>query len=89
MSQRGNAPVPISLQADAAPTTSQRPNSGVAQPSGHVSASGPQVTREDAALAEDPAQENAVTRQVVPPEYRSVFDKLHQQQSAQPSEQTP
>ncbi len=81
MSPRGTAPVPIQLKTDAAPTTSQRMSGGVARASGQVSTSSPQVKSEDAALSEEPAEESGVTRQVVPPEYRSIFDNLHQQSS--------
>ncbi len=85
MPPRGTTPIPIQLKTDTAPTSSQRAGSGIAPPSGQVSKSGPQVKNEKAALSEEPAEESAVTRQVVPPEYRSVFDTLHQQ-SSQPSE---
>lgn len=89
MPPSGSEPVPIQLKTDEAPSRTQRPGGGVGQPSGTVARDGPKVRDEDTALSDAPAEEGAVTRTVVPPEYRSVFDHLHQQQSQQPSEQTP
>jgi hypothetical protein len=37
----------------------------------------PSMTPEDAELSDAPAEERSTDRQVVPPEYRDVFDRLN------------
>jgi len=69
--------VAIELSTDTQPTQASRRGGGVGQPSGKVSGTGPQVTPEDAQLSETPLEEQPVSRQPVPPEYRRIFDRLH------------
>ena len=75
--------LPIQLQTDTAPTSAQRPSSGVGRPSGEVSQAHPNAQSEDAQLSDEPLQEAPVDRQSVPPEYRSVFDRLRTTTSQQ------
>lgn len=70
--------LPIQLSTDEAPTASPRPGAGVGRPSDKASSASPQAVPEDAQLSETPTEEDAAARQVVPPEYRSVFDRLQQ-----------
>lgn len=77
--------LPIQLSTDQAPTASPRPGAGVGRPSGEASDAAPQAVPEDAQLSDAPAEEDAAARQVVPPEYRSVFDRL-QRHPAPPRE---
>ncbi len=76
--------LPIQLKADSAPTKAQRPGQGVGPPSETVSGAGPKAELQNAQLADEPTEEHAGSRQIVPPEYQSVFDRLRKQ----PSEQT-
>ena len=69
--------LPIQLQADQAPTKSPRPSGGVGTPSNDVSKDGPSLKAEDAQLSDAPIDETPTNRQVVPPEYRDVFDRLN------------
>lgn len=84
----GGASMPVQLQTDQATTKTPRPGSGVGRPSGEVSAATPQAKAEAAQLSDQPLEETPVPREAVPPEYRSIFDRLHQQ-TTQPSEQRP
>ncbi|MBI3997084.1 MAG: DUF202 domain-containing protein [Candidatus Omnitrophica bacterium] len=79
--------MPVQLQTDQATTKTPRPGSGVGRPSGEVSAATPQAKAEAAQLSDQPLEETPVPREAVPPEYRPIFDRLHQQ-TTQPSEQT-
>jgi len=85
----GSSPVPMSLGTDTAETRSTRPGGGVGEPADRVSSEAPGAQAEDAQLSDTPLDERAATRQVVPPEYREVFDRLHRDQPSQPSERTP
>ena len=77
--------LPIQLQTDQATTKTPRPGSGVGRPLGEVSAASPQAKAEAAQLSDQPLEETPVPREAVPPEYRPIFDRLHQQ-TTQPSE---
>ena len=68
--------LPMSLGTDAAETRSTRPGGGVGEPSDVVSSDAPRAQAEDAQLSDTPLEERAAGRQVVPPEYREVFDRL-------------
>ena len=83
-SRTGTA-LPIQLKTDTTPTASQRPGSGSGRPSGEVSGASPQTKAEDARLSDEPLQEPPASRQPVPPEYRSLFDRLSHP-DAQPSQ---
>jgi hypothetical protein len=80
--------LPIQLQTDEQQAAAQRPGGGVGKPSGTVADDAPQASPEDAQLSGQPLEEPASSRQPVPPEYRSVFERL-QRQDAQPSESAP
>ena len=80
--------VPIQLRTDAAQIKTQRPSGGVGRPSAEASNATPQTQAEAAQLSEEPQEEAPTAKQPVPPEYRSVFDRLHQQQT-QPKETKP
>ncbi|MBI3330511.1 MAG: hypothetical protein HYZ96_00195 [Candidatus Omnitrophica bacterium] len=82
----GSSPVPMSLGTDTAETRSTRPGGGVGEPSDRVSSEAPGAQAEEVQLSDTPLDERAATRQVVPPEYREVFDRLHRDQ---PSERHP
>ena len=70
--------MPIQLKTDAVETDAARPGGGgVGQPSGEISGDAPQVEPEAAQLAEESLEDAAVSRQRVPPEYQSVFDRLY------------
>ena len=69
--------LPIQLQTDTAQTQTKRPNSGVGRPAGEILPDAPQAQAEDAQLSEAPREEKAAERHVVPPEYRTVFDRLN------------
>ena len=75
----------IHLPTDTAPTQARRPGGGVGKPSGEAAPASPQAKPEAAELSDTPAEEPGGARQVVPPEYRNVFDRLQQQQRTQPS----
>lgn len=75
----------VTLPTDTAPTAAKRPGGGVGRPSGEVAHASPSAAPEEADLSETPTEEPGATRQVVPPEYRSVFDRLQQQQRTQPN----
>ncbi len=81
-------PLPIHLATDEAEVSAQRPGGGVGTPSGRVAGDAPQAAPEEAQLSDQPLEEPSAARQPVPPEYRSVFDRL-QRPDAQPSETTP
>jgi len=83
----GTQKVPIILPTDTAATKTPRPSAGVGRPSGEVSPATPQMTSEEASLTDRPAEETPSARQPIPPEYRSVFDRL--QREGPLSEQTP
>lgn len=83
----GNA-LPVQLQTDTAPTTTPRPGGGVGRPSGEVSGANPSVRPEEAQLSDEPREETPTARQPVPPEYRSVFDRLRQRDT-QPTQTRP
>ncbi len=82
-------PLPIHLQTDTFETKDTRPGSGVGTVSEMISSAAPKVRIEEAELAEVPLEERAVGRQVVPPEYRDVFDRLHRTTTSVTSEATP
>ena len=71
------APLPMSLGTDTAETKTPRPGGGVGEPTDAVSSDAPSTPLEEAELSEAPLGERAVGRQVVPPEYRGVFERLH------------
>lgn len=74
----GRPNVPIQLKTDGPEIESKRQGSGVGKASGEISSEAPKAAATDAQLSDDPAEEAPVSRQSVPPEYRSVFDNLHQ-----------
>ena len=69
------ADVPIQLQPDAA-SASRREGQGVGKAGDRPSAASPRAKAEAAQLADDPGEEPAVSRQPVPPEYRSVVERV-------------
>ncbi len=74
----GEGNTPVQLKTDGQETQSKRQGSGVGKASGEISSEAPKAAATDAQLSDDPAEEAPVSRQSVPPEYRSVFDNLHQ-----------
>ncbi len=88
LEEGGGDPLSIQLHTDAAQTKSQRPGSGVGEPSGEVSHDAPRTEAQDAQLSDQPLEEAPASRQPVPAEYRSVFDRL-QRRDSQPSESNP
>ena len=85
---KGDA-LPIQLQADQAPTKSPRPGGGVGTASKEVSKEGPSMKAEDAQLSDTPIDETPANRQVVPPEYRDVFDRLNRTTNGITNDQAP
>ncbi|MBI4342448.1 MAG: hypothetical protein HY599_03665, partial [Candidatus Omnitrophica bacterium] len=77
ISPDAGTPLPMSLGTDTAETKTPRPGGGVGEPSDAVSSDAPSTPLEEAELSEAPLGERAVGRQVVPPEYRGVFERLH------------
>lgn len=75
-------PLPIQLQTDATQTKGQRSAGGVGQPSSQAVSAAPQASAEDAELTDEPVEESSASRQPVPPEYRSVFDRLRNRDNA-------
>ena len=67
---------PLQLDVDTQPASTTRRGSGVAAPSGQISDATPQQQAEEAALADRQAEEQGVSRQPIPPEYRPVFERL-------------
>ncbi|MBI4343459.1 MAG: hypothetical protein HY601_01420 [Candidatus Omnitrophica bacterium] len=84
----GSQPLPIQLETDTQATSGQRKGGGVGAPSGEVSGAAPQVRAQEAQLSDQPLAERAASRQPVPPEYRSIFERL-QGQAAQPRKESP
>jgi hypothetical protein len=80
----GTSTLPIHLQTDTAPIQSQRAGGGTGTPSGTVDSARPTAKAEEVQLADEPLEERAASRQVVPPEYRTVFDRLRKS-SAEPN----
>lgn len=76
MPPTGSTPVPIELAPDARPSSQARQRSGLAAPSGEVDTQGPQAARRDVELSAQPTEELPVDAQPIPPEYRSVFERL-------------
>ena len=74
-------PLPMSLGTDAAPTNAARRGGGVGKPSDVIATDAPTAEAEEAELSEAPLDERAAERQVVPPEYRDVFDRLQKTRS--------
>lgn len=88
MERPSGAALPIQLQTDTVQTKSQRPGSGTGKPSGEASSSAPQTSAEEASLSDAPLEESSASREVVPPEYRTIFEQLRSH-SSQPSEKSP
>src|SRR3989338_8174082 len=79
LEQAQGSSIPIQLKTDTVETDAARPGGGgVGQPSGEISGAAPQAQPEAAQLAEESLEDAAVSRQRVPPEYQSVFDRLYQ-----------
>ncbi len=76
------ATLPVQLTTDTAQTKDRRPGSGVGEPSGEVSEASPTVAPEEARLSNAPLEERPSARQPVPPEYRSVFDRLNRRDAS-------
>ena len=74
---------PIQLQTDGADVAAHRPGGGTGQPSGTAEAAAPTATPEAATLSEQPLEERSASRDVVPPEYRDVWDRLHRARTTQ------
>lgn len=85
MARAAGPSLPIQLKTDTAETSAQRPSGGLAEPSGEIAGAAPQVAPEAAELSPDSLEGSAVSRQRVPPEYQSVFDRLFRR-NQQPSE---
>jgi len=78
----------LPLQTDAEPTTSMRPGGGFGGPSDEIAEAVPQQQPQAAQLSDQPHEELAGHRMVVPPEYRAVLETLRQrdQQPMRPDE---
>jgi hypothetical protein len=76
LEKAAGAPLPIQLEVDQQPASSKRRAGGVGEPSEQVADASPQQTPEDVTLGEQAAEEQAVSRQPIPPEYRPVFERL-------------
>ena len=81
--------LPIQLETDTAPTSSQRQGSGTGEPSGKIAKAGPQMPLESAVLSDQPLEELASQRRVVPPEYQPVFENLYQRTSEPTEDASP
>ena len=88
MGPSGGSTLPIGVQTDTVKTAASRPGGGVGRPAGSAAAASPGVQAEEAQLSEAPLEETPAARQVVPPEYRSVFERLGRERP-QPSETKP
>ncbi|MBI4003968.1 MAG: hypothetical protein HY353_03005 [Candidatus Omnitrophica bacterium] len=88
MARTDGPSLPIQLKTDTAETSARRPSGGLAEPSGEIAGAAPQVAPEIAELSPDSLESSAVSRQRVPPEYQSVFDRLFRR-NQQPSETKP
>ncbi len=84
--QTPQAPVPLQLETDEAPSASKRRGSGVGAASGEIATSGPQMSREATKLSDAPREETSSRRRAVPPEYQGVFERLSDREA--PSGQT-
>jgi len=73
------SPIPLELKTDTGATQKPRAGGGVGKPTGEISPDGPRTKAEEAHLSEQPLEETAASRQPVPAEYRSVFDRLQRQ----------
>jgi hypothetical protein len=73
--------VPINLRTDDAQVKDPRTGGGTGRPGSEVLPDAPQARPEDAQLSDAPSEEQAAGRQVVPPEYRDVFDQLNREGS--------
>lgn len=83
----GGRGMPLSLETDEVPTQTPRPGGGLGERSETVGRGGPRMTPDDASLSDAPRPEGAAAaRPPVPPEYRSVFDRLFQRR---PSSEEP
>ena len=69
--------LPIQLGTDTEPTARKRPGGGVGDASGEISDALPQMQAQASELAEKSLEERPISRQSIPPEYRSVFDRLY------------
>jgi len=74
--------IPIQLKTDAKPSASTRPGSGVGKPSGRIASASPAQHPEEAELSEEAEEAGGVSRQPIPPEYRSIFEQLSTAQSS-------
>jgi hypothetical protein len=77
--QATGPPLLLQLDVDQQPISTTRPGTGVAKPSGQVAQATPQQSPQDVALAEQATEEQAVSRQPIPPEYKPVFERLSNQ----------
>jgi len=76
LAHAGGRELPITLGVDEQLTSKPRKGTGVGTPSGDVGTLQPQQQPEQAVLSEELAPEAATSRQPIPPEYRSVFERL-------------
>jgi len=76
LEKAAGAQLPIQLEVDQEPSASKRRAGGVGEPSDQVADASPQQTPEDVTLGEQAAEEQAVSRHPIPPEYRPVFERL-------------
>lgn len=82
-------PVPIAITPDTGKTSAPRKTEGVGEAGGEVSTDAPTSQSEDATLSDAPVDERAVNRQVVPPEYRDVFDRMNRPAEEPQTEDAP
>ncbi|MBI3010054.1 MAG: hypothetical protein HYY57_03610, partial [Candidatus Omnitrophica bacterium] len=69
--------VPIGLESDESPTASERAASGVGEARQRSEKAQPQMKEKEVSLSESPTPETPASRQVIPPTYRDVFDRLN------------
>jgi len=81
----GAGQMPLQLQTDTAQTRNQRTVGGTGTPSRQAAAGSPQLQPQSVQLSDAPQDETPASRQPIPPEYRSAFEKLQQQSQPQPA----
>lgn len=70
------AKLPVQLGTDTAPVSAKRRGGGIGTAAAEASQAAPTTAAEEAQLSDQPEDEAPTSHQPVPPEYRSVFDRL-------------
>ncbi len=84
LEQAAGAQMPIQFDTDEQSGSGKnRKGSGIGKPSGKVSAALPQTAPEDVAATEQSQEEQAISRQPIPPEYQPVFEHASQAKDQQ------